>query len=133
LDSEPAIISVAGMNSKHLSEAVNQFIQKIVVAAGRHAKTRFGRHHFWLPLSAGPKQTTKNNQYITPPVLAIEEFGLDTMRELFTGQELAGLAEQMIPEAVAWATRKEENGQSQEPAAAMSDPAYDDTEDEIPF
>lgn len=112
LGNEPCIVSVAGMNSKHLEDALKEFSGKIIQMS-RSLKKRFGRHHFWLPLSSQGKIATKQNQYITPPGSSLteeafetQEATLATMRRLFVGREVAELAEAMIPEAAEWARQQ---------------------------
>lgn len=115
LKNEPVIVSVARLNAKSVSQASMDFIRKVITPAARMTKTRFGRHHFWMPLTTGNKQETRNNQYITPPVLALEDINIDVMRSLFTGREVAELAEDMLDEAKEWATAKDENSGQQVP------------------
>lgn len=103
LGNEAALISVSGLNAKHLSEAVFSFEQKVLRPAMQAAKKRFARYHFWLPLSTAGKITAPQNQYITPPQMAIEELSLDKVRSLFTGREVAQAAEELMPAAKAWA------------------------------
>lgn len=132
LGNEPVLVSVSGMNSKYLQDAMDSFVKRVITPASRLAKTRFARYHFWLPLTTGGKQSVKNNQYITPPVMALDEINNETLRFLFTGQQVAAIAEEMIAEAQAWATPEPE---SSAPvitplAAAGFEPA---AVDEIPF
>lgn len=145
LDNEPIIVSIAGLNAKSVSQASMDFIRKVITPASRMAKTRFGRHHFWMPLATGGKQETRQNQYVTPPVLALEDINVEVMRSLFTGREVAELAEDMLDEAKEWATAKDENsgqqvsneqaqaqtnGQGEPPDLAV---AQTQEEHEIPF
>ncbi len=104
LGAEAAILTVSGMNAKYLSEAVQAHVKKVIQPGSQLAKRSFGRHHFWLPLATLGKVGVKNNQYITPPGLALKDINQDVLKSLFTGQEVAEKAEVMIPQAKKWAT-----------------------------
>lgn len=130
LDAIPVMVSVAGLNSQSLELAINTFAQKIIIPASRQAKINFARYHFWLPLVAGPTTPARNNQYVTPPVMALADFSVETMRELFVGKLVAGMAELMMPQAEAWAMTQEMELVTPEPPESPDLPPL---EDEIPF
>lgn len=136
LANEPVLVSVSGMNSKCLQDAMDSFIKRVITPASRIAKARFARYHFWLPLTSGGKQAVKNNQYITPPVPALGEVDDETLRSLFTGRDVADAAEAMLSEAQDWAAPKIERPAVEAPPAFPDE--YDSEppvapEDEIPF
>ena len=132
LDNQPVIVSTAGMNSKFVLDAMDAFIKQVITPASRLAKIRFARYHFWLPLATAGKQATKNNQYITPPVMSLEKINDDILRGLFTGKEVATLAEAELPAAKEWAAFKNEPV-----AAEQAPPNFPDTlifeNDEVEF
>lgn len=137
------LVSVSGLNAKHLSQASYQHQQKIVKAAYNITKRKFSQYHFWCPLSAGPKTETAHNQYITPPRLAIDDkVDKELLNRLFVGSEVAELAESLMQEARDWAfsDRKPQAPATSpdygaEPAGSAPPPPpnFDDSEDEIPF
>lgn len=151
LGNEPALVSVSGMNAKYLSEASQAFRQKVLRPAVAIAKKNFGQHHFWMPLASQGKIATKQNQYITPPGLALKEINNDVLKELYLGKEIGQKAEEMIKEARAWANTKEQPRGQELEAEGMAGNGqgrntpppppnwYDDeapepiSEDEIPF
>lgn len=135
LGNEPVLVSVSGMNSKHLQDAMDAFVKRVITPASRLAKTRFARYHFWLPLTSGGKQAVKNNQYITPPVMALDDAGEETLRGLFVGRQVAAIAEEMLAEAQQWAAPKAEQTTPEPPPAFTDDyqPEPAPEEDEIPF
>lgn len=135
LNNEPVLVSVSGMNSKYLLDAMDAFIKRVITPASRLAKARFARYHFWLPLATFGKQAVKNNQYITPPALALDEINEDVLRSLFTGKDVALQAELSMNEAVAWSQTKIEQSSTPEAPPPFVD-SYEPeavTEDEIPF
>lgn len=136
LNNEPVLVSVSGMNSKYLLDAMDAFIKRVITPASRLAKTRFARYHFWLPLTSGGKQAVKNNQYITPPVLALDDVSEDVLRGLFTGKDVAQVAELSMGEALDWAQPKVEPARPAPEAPPAFAEGYEpepETEDEIPF
>jgi hypothetical protein len=138
LNAEPVIVSVSGMNAKHLQDAMQDFVRKVITPASRLAKTRFGRHHFWLPLATQGRLAVKNNQYVTPPGLALRDSNPETLRALFTGKEIAGYAESVIPEAQEWAKGVADQQPGQQAPDFDHAPEPDESyapveEDQIPF
>lgn len=138
LDNEPVLVSVSGLNSKAMEEAMNVFIKQIVTGASRLAKTRFARYHFWLPLVTSPKQVTKEKTYVTPPQIAMTiPVSNEFLRSLFTGKDVALLAEAELPACKEWATFKAEaaagNGHDEGPANFRDELAPDFFAEEEPL
>lgn len=122
LGNEAALISVSGLNAKHLSETVYSFEQKVLRPAMQAAKKRFARYHFWLPLSIAGKVNAPQNQYITPPCMGIDELSLEKVRGLLTGREVAEIAESLMPQAKAWAMPQQKQVEQITPADVYAPP-----------
>lgn len=148
---EFAIVTMAGMNAKYFSEAINTTLTRQIIApASRRAKQAFARFHFWLLLSSAGMMQTKNNQHITPPHCPIQRFDIGTLRSLFVGSKVAEVCEAEMPLAESWSKAREEAKPPAQDQNGNDDPddfdehfprdeqgqpvqaGYDD-EDDIPF
>lgn len=100
---EPILVTVSGMNAKHLDDALKRFKADLITTAARLAKRSFPAYAFWMPLIVGPKAAVKNNQYITPPGLDLNgKVDQDLLERLFVGDEVLSLAASYWGEAQLW-------------------------------
>lgn len=101
---EPVLVTVSGMNGKHLEDAFKSFKADVITTAARLAKRRFPAYAFWLPLAIGPKTSVKNNQYITPPQLDLNgKVDQELLEQLFVSDKVLSLASTYWDEAQMWA------------------------------
>lgn len=101
---EPVLVTVSGLNGKHLEDALKSFKADVITTAARLAKRRFPTYAFWMPLTVGPKAAVKNNQYITPPEIDLNgKIDQDLLEKLFVSDEVLALASTYWDEAQMWA------------------------------
>lgn len=100
---QPVILTTSGLNSKSMGDGVLVHRNSVVATASKIAKAAFPMYTFWLPVGAGEKQVTRNNQYVTPPEPKLGTITQELLETLFVGQDVIDLAEQYFAEAQEWA------------------------------
>lgn len=152
LGNEPALLTFIGMASKSIGEALDTFRQQVVIKASRYAARKsqqaqkpYPLYAFWFSLRAGPYETYPKGGAATPPILATEDFSIDSLRSLYVGQGVLDLVQHERSLALAWKKEQDllaERGSEVMRIASEPPPNFleneDDlepalTEEEIPF